>query len=87
MGKYVNPTDGSSKEEWLQKNGTMTGNTPCAITEEFVPVCWVNNGPFSAAGVADDSREVEAFNRPDDIRPKRWFQVSREALRSIGVDV
>lgn len=82
MGNYVNPTN-MPKETWLILNGEET-TEPCAISESHLPVCLVDNGPFTAAGVGVDAREVEAFNQPGDFRPKRWFKVSREALREVG---
>jgi hypothetical protein len=82
MGKYVNPHD-TSKEEWLSQHGEVT-NGPCAITESHVPVCLVNNGMFTAAGVADYPSEVEAFSQPRDYRLKTWYRVSRADLQSIG---
>lgn len=82
MGCYINPR-GTTKEAWLREHGVPT-NGPAPITESHVPVCLVNNGPFNAAGVAFDSREVEAFNQPGDFRPKKWHVVSREAVRLVS---
>ena len=81
MGCYVNPKD-MPKEDWLLLFGEPTvGPTP--ITETHVPVCLVDNGPFTAAGVAFNEREVQAFSYPDS-RPKIWFKVSREDVRKVS---
>lgn len=76
MGYYINPPD-MTKEEFLEKHGTETDD-PRFDSETF-PVCLVNNGPFTAAGIAYDAKERDAFLRPDG-RPKKWYQVPREAL-------
>jgi hypothetical protein len=69
MGIYVNPRDGLTKEAWLAMHGDRTLG-PCEITAEHLPVCLVDNGLFTAAGVAYTPRELEAFQQPDDLRPK-----------------
>lgn len=81
MGYYVNPP--MDKGLWLEQNGVKTAG-PCEITESHLPVCLVDNGPFTAAAVGVDAREVQAFQQPGDYRPKQWFRVSREALIKIG---
>jgi hypothetical protein len=81
MGCYINPRN-QTKEEFLREHGEPT-STPCEVTETHLPVVLVNNGPFTAAGVAYDNREREAFLYPDP-RPKQWFRVSREELRKVS---
>lgn len=81
MGCYINPKD-KSKEAFLILNGTPTLE-PCEITETELPVCLVDNGLFTAAGIAYDEDEVDAFLHPDP-RPKRWYRVSRELLRTVS---
>ena len=78
MGCYVNPPSGNNVS-WLIEHGEEI-QSPCAITESHVPVCLVNNGPFFAAAVGYSLNEVKAFDQPTDLRPKRWFKVSREKL-------
>ena len=82
MGCYVNPPDGD-KYKWLLANGEETSR-PCEITEAFLPVCLVDNGPFDAAAVAFSQREIEAFSQPTDFRPKWWFKVPREKLYTVS---
>jgi hypothetical protein len=82
MGCYVNPSN-VSKEEFLVLHGVPT-NGPGPISETHLPVCLVDNGMFTAAGVGFSEAEVEAFNRPDDRREKMWFMVSRANLRQVS---
>lgn len=52
--------------------------------ETEFPVCVVDNGLFEAAGICYDAHEVEAFNDPTDMRPKKWVAVPRaEAVRLV----
>ena len=82
MGCYINPK-GMDKEVWLMDNAVPTRG-PQPITETHVPVCLVDNGMFTAVGVAFNEREVEAFNSPGDNRPKQWFLVERAAARNVS---
>ena len=84
MGYYINPPD-SSKEEWLAQHGTPISSSEAAtfiFDGECLPVCLVNNGAFTAAGIAYDPRERDAFIRPDygKQRPRRWFKVPKHLL-------
>jgi hypothetical protein len=78
MGCYVNPRD-MSKEEWLLKHGRQVPLSECQVSTDEIPVCLVDNGAFSAAGVAFDQAELNAFSSPDG-RLKYWFMVPRAAL-------
>lgn len=82
MGFYVNPKDGSAKEAWLEKHGKLTEpetvhtmNYP----KDKLPVCLVDNGIFTAAGIGFDQQEREAFLRQDG-RDKIWFLVAKKDL-------
>jgi len=81
MGYYINPPS-ETKEQWLQKHGTPV-HGDVVLSHDFsgptLPVCLVDNGPFTAAGIAFDAGELRAFGHPDR-RPKSWFLVSREDL-------
>jgi hypothetical protein len=83
MGYYVNPSS-TSKETWLQENGTKVPDV-LKFDEKpgYRPVCLVDNGPFTAAGICYDDRELDAFKRPDDWRPKQWFMVPINKLLEI----
>jgi hypothetical protein len=80
MGYYINPPD-MTKEQWLKLHGdeVTVGYVQRNTDANLVPVCLVDNGSHTAAGIAYDKRELEAFLYPDS-RPKRWFMVAREKL-------
>jgi hypothetical protein len=82
MGYYINPAN-ETKEEFLAKYGTPL-NIEDVVAFDFssdrLPVCLLNNGPFTAAGIAYDPREAQEFLRPDP-RPRKWFSVSRASLK------
>lgn len=82
MGCYVNPTN-MSKEAWLAEHGRQIPVLSCQITEDEVPVCLVNNGLFTAAGVAFSADELQAFIHPDG-RHKEYFMVKREDLYAVS---
>ena len=84
MGYYINPTD-CTKEAWLQQNGTeippMTAKELVEADGEQMPVVLVDNGAFTAAGVAYSAGALMAFFGPHDHRPKRVYAVDREKLK------
>lgn len=84
MGVYINPP-GMTKEAWLKENAEDKGNIVPAwpSDETILPICLMNNGPFTAASVCYSEDEMQAFNRPDDLRPKTWFYV--EAVKLVDV--
>lgn len=90
MGFYVNP-ENQTKEAWLILHGQMV-TTPTKVPEDTTTkayVCWVDNGPFTAAGIAFSDREIEVFSAPDDMapddmRPKNWFEVPKDDLYSVS---
>ncbi len=73
MGIYIDPKDGSTKEDWLAKFATEVNSV---VWEELpkgtLPVVLVENAAFTAAGIAYDKRELLVFQSPDP-RPTRWF--------------
>jgi len=81
MGCYIHPPT-MDKEDWLNEHGIPFLAAP-PITETHVPVCLVDNGPFTAAAVGFNRDEVEAFSREDG-RPKIWFSISREDARKVS---
>lgn len=85
MGLYVNPTN-TTKEKWLLANARrvtaedITGaGFAGVIREGRIPIVWMDNGPFSAVGVAFDQSEAEYFARHDG-RPKLFYTVPRSSL-------
>jgi hypothetical protein len=84
MGYYINPPD-VSKEEFFRDNGIRVSPEEVRAyqyspEEKLLPVCLVCNWNFSAAGIAYDPLEREAFLAPDP-RPMQWFLVSKEKLQ------
>ena len=83
MGVYINPPS-ETKEAFLTREGLPI--TTSAVRQwdfskrDCLPVALVNNGPFTAAGVAYDHREAEEFTRPSDPRPRAYFAVPIEVL-------
>lgn len=77
MGYYINPKD-KTKEQFLQEHGQSFLGDPSQYdtTGYSLLVCLVDNGMFSAAGIAYDKREAIEFNRPDG-RRKSWYEVSK----------
>lgn len=84
MGAYVNPPRAiaPTKEAWLNEHGLVT-NDP-KITETELPVCLVDNGAFTAAGIAYSESELRAFQLPQHTRRKVWYQVKRELLYAVS---
>lgn len=82
MGRYINPLEGT-KEEFLCEFGTEISKEEAAnfdyTQSDTLPVVWIDNGPFSAAGIAFDKEEMDDFQMEDD-RPQRWYIVNMELL-------
>lgn len=64
MGFYINPPD-KSKEDWLAEHGQVTITPAWPAPEGTVPVCLIDNGSFTAAGIAYCEAEFYAFAAPD----------------------
>jgi len=82
MGLYIDPKD-MSKEKWLEKHSVTLLNNEQYTRDDVLRVCLVDNGLFTAAGVAYDEREFEAFTDPSDHRDKIWYTVPKEDLREV----
>jgi hypothetical protein len=87
MGIYINP-ENMEKEDYLEKFGTSLDtkeldnlNNFLFEIENTLPVCLVNNGFFTAAGVAFDKREFQVFNNPEDIRLKKWYLMDIDKIK------
>lgn len=87
MGLYINPPD-MTKEEWLVKNAIDTTaligvkRSWETVPEGTLPVCVVDNGAFTAAGIAFDEQEYDAFNC-DDGRAKLFVLVPIDKLLEV----
>jgi len=87
MGFYVNP-ENESKEEFLSNKmefDSVSWDMLARMEPASLPVVLVDNGPFSAAGVAYNEQELSDFQDPNDPRPKRYFLVPIEELIPVTV--
>ena len=84
MGCYINP-EGMTKDFWLyrRQEGTLEAPVWDDMPEGMLPVCLVQNAEFSAAAVAYTESERDSFAHEDG-RPKRWFLISIEALKTVS---
>ena len=83
MGLYINPPH-ESKEDFLNNHAKLISRGEFfafnfAADTHLVPVCLVDNGPFKAAGVAFDYREVDAFVTEDHC-PKKFYLIDKNLL-------
>jgi len=80
MGCYINP-ESETKEEFLNREGARVPQLNWATKPEgTLPVVLIDNGFFTAAGVAYSENELDAFTRPDDYRPHKFYYVPKEKL-------
>lgn len=86
MGAYINPK-GVSKEDWLAmhfQNSSIGAPEWDAIPVDCYAVCLVQTSHGSAAGIAFDRMAYDIMNAAGDMRPKRWFIVSKDKLRPVS---
>lgn len=85
MGYYINLPD-MTKEQWLSKYGTKVADNFKwdQLDDGKLPVVLINNGPFTAAGIAYSPSEFQAFTDPLDNRPKIIYEVAIEDLRKVA---
>ena len=82
MSDYINPKDGTSKEEFLFEHGCITNPNPEILeSETHMLVCLVYNGGFTAAAIVDSQYDLDCFLNPEDMREKLWFHVAKENLK------
>jgi hypothetical protein len=82
MGLYINPPQ-ESKETFLDQYGrmiTLRDFQSFDLTSKEVPVCLVDNGPFTAAAIAYSKMEIAAFTDPTDYRLKEYWAVPVECI-------
>ena len=80
MGFYVNPK-GMTKEMWILQYGRAVRKEELKITDDEMPVILVDNGPFTAVGIAYSQDELSVFLREDG-RSKMFYMCKREDLES-----
>lgn len=81
MGYYINPPSGT-KEDFLAAHGKVVSQQDALAhdySSDSLPVCLVNNGAFTAAGIAYAIAEAKAFATPDG-RPRQWWVLPKEVL-------
>ena len=81
MGMYVNPSN-EEKETFLNREGMLVSKNISwkDVSKGYLPVVLMNNGPFTAAGVAYNESELTAFTGINDLRPRQIFMVKIEKL-------
>lgn len=84
MGLYINPPT-STKEHFLAAYGEQVALEQYLAADgvNVIPVCLMNNGSFTAAGVGYSKREAADFSRPDG-RPKTYWLVPISALTAVS---
>lgn len=82
MGYYINPSDGTGKEDWLRQHGRPLAAAPARHDDgDGLAVCLIDNGLFTAAAICYCQAELTAFADPSDRRPKTWFMVPKPLLQ------
>lgn len=85
MGYYINHPR-VSKEVWLEQNGIPVPKVERSFVDPksgLVLVCLVDNFMFSAAAIVYSPGEYREFSDESDNRPKSWYLVEVEKLKSI----
>ena len=85
MGYYINPKD-STKERWLATYGELTIFPTFDSKSGKIPVCLVDNGAFTAAGICYCQEELDAFTEPDG-RYKVWYLVPKDKILEVCPEV
>ena len=87
MGYYVNSRN-ESKESFLQREGICAPSDRKISWESvpagFLPVSLVDNGSFTAAGIAYSKEELDEFTRTDDPRLRKLYLVKIEKLLKVS---
>ena len=88
MTIYLNPPE-MTKEAFLQKHGKWllqdeVANYNLDDHSETCVVCWIDNGPFAAAGILHGQRDLEDFTNPDDPRPRAFYIVNTAEINAEG---
>jgi len=87
MGFYVNPLN-ESKESFLNREGMAVPDSPKiawdSVPKGYLPVVLVDNGMFTAAGIACGAAELDAFTKITDRRPRQIFMVKIEKLVQVA---
>ena len=90
-GKYINvaPREGQTADQakyvFCRANGMSLDKKSfdsfvLADRPNYIPVCIVDNGPFTAAMICDCQSEIDYVRDNPDSRPKIYFSVRKDAL-------
>lgn len=89
MGLYIEVPRNKGKVRQIEESDERVlniGTKPPEwneVPEGFFAVCVVDNGPFEAAGVAYNERELEEFAYPDG-RKRCWLFVPEDVVRRLA---
>lgn len=92
MGKYLDPRprDGQTADQakyfFCRENGMSVDKSTFdsfILKDEpnSIPICIVDNGPFTAALICDTQNEINHVRDYPDPRPKQYFLVAKMALQ------
>lgn len=90
MGIYINPRtdDPHGKRAMIavraaRKLSSLEMESHVPGQDDLYGVAVVDNGPFSAAGIAFDEREAHDFTCPVDPRPREYYLLHVDAIREL----
>lgn len=82
MGYYIETGSNKGKANWLRSNAKAISFNRSQISSDLIPVVVVDNGPFEAAAIAFNSKELDEFLDPDGEREVEKLLVPRmEVIR------
>ncbi len=83
MGIYINPKEGT-KEDWLKAHSIKVSVRLrwSEVPEGYLPVVWMDNYAFTAAGIATDEEEFINMTQQDG-RMKLVYIVSKKDINEI----
>ena len=83
MGYYINPKS-ETKESFLMKEGQFCPGKPKweELPEGMLPVVLIDNGLFTAAGIAFSKNELDVFT--GDNRRKTYYLVETKKLYPVS---
>lgn len=83
MGCYINPQN-ETKESFLEREGLKLEKPTWTNNKDFLPVCLIDNGAFTAAGICFSEAEMKNFTDPNDFRNKKWYMVEISKLMEVS---
>ena len=85
MGYYINSLT-ETKEAFLEREAELLDSPPNwnEIPFGFLPVVWVENDSFTAAGIASCEKELKLFSDPSDPRPRKYYLIDMDKLWDVS---